>query len=226
MMLPKQLPPALDNPAVRRYWQLLRHKRVGLFCKRGFDIILSAAMLLLLSPVFLALALWIKLDSPGPVFFRQQRVTTGGRIFRIFKFRTMVQGAEKLGSLITEPGDMRITRVGKRLRDLRIDEIPQLLNVLLGDMSFVGTRPEVPRYVEAYTDEMWATLLLPAGITSNASIKFKDEQQMLDSGSDTDDIYIHQVLPAKMVYNLQYLENFSFWGDIAIMLRTAVGIFR
>ena len=168
----------------------------------------------------LIIAIWIKLDSKGPVFFRQRRVTTYGRVFRIFKFRTMVTDAEKKGTQVTVKGDSRITKAGKFLRKCRLDELPQLFNVLIGDMSFVGTRPEVEHYVDRYTDEMNATLLMPAGITSLASIKFKDEEKLLDGAEDPDEVYVNSVLPQKMVYNLEYIRKFNFFYDIKLMFMT------
>ena len=188
--------------------------------KRIFDIVMSLLLLMILSPVFLVVSIWIKLDSKGPVFFRQVRVTTYGKQFRIFKFRTMCENAEKKGSLVTVGNDSRITKVGEKIRHCRLDEIPQLLNVLAGDMTFVGTRPEVVKYVNAYSDEMYATLLLPAGITSVASIQYKDEDEILSKAKDPDDAYIHEVLPDKMKYNLASIENFSFLNEIKIMANT------
>ena len=179
---------------------------------------------MVLSPVLLVLAICIKLDSPGTVFFRQVRVTQYGREFRIFKFRTMVQDAPKLGSAVTVKNDMRITRMGRLLRGCRLDELPQLINILKGEMSFVGTRPEVPKYVSQYTPEMMATLLLPAGVTSEASIQYKDEDRLLDGASDPDKTYVEQVLPGKMAYNLQSLRDFSFWGEWKTMLHTVTAV--
>ena len=218
------LPAELKTDAVRPYYEALSRHRVGLAAKRLFDVIVSALMLVVLSPVFLVLAIAIKLDSPGPVFFRQVRVTQYGRNFRIFKFRTMVNNADKIGSQVTVGNDARITRVGKFIRDCRLDEIGQLLNVLAGDMTFVGTRPEVRKYVDAYTPEMWATLLLPAGITSEASILYKDESRLLEQAKDVDDAYIRQVLPGKMKYNLYSIRNFSFWFEIRTMFRTVFAV--
>lgn len=177
-----------------------------------------------LPEVFLVLAEWIKMDSKGPVFFRQERITQYGRVFRIFKFRTMVNNADKIGSQVTVGGDARITRVGAKIRKVRLDEIPQLINVLIGDMSFVGTRPEVKRYVDAYTDEMYATLLLPAGITSEASIRYKDEDEILAGAEDVDKAYIEQVLPDKMKYNLDEIKRFGFFREIGTMFRTVLAV--
>lgn len=215
-----KLPEYMRNDKVKPYYELLRKRTVSLIMKRIFDIVMSLLLLMILSPVFLVVSIWIKLDSKGPVFFRQVRVTTYGKQFRIFKFRTMCENAEKKGSLVTVGNDSRITKVGEKIRHCRLDEIPQLLNVLAGDMTFVGTRPEVVKYVNAYSDEMYATLLLPAGITSVASIQYKDEDEILSKAKDPDDAYIHEVLPDKMKYNLASIENFSFLNEIKIMANT------
>ena len=158
--------------------------------------------------------------------FRQVRVTTYGKPFRIFKFRTMVNNADKIGTQVTTKGDSRVTRMGKMLRGCRLDELPQLFNVLKGEMSFVGTRPEVEKYVAHYTDEMKATLLMPAGITSRASIEYKDEERLLESAENADEVYIHQVLPEKMKYNLRAIEKFSFWDDIKTMFATVIAVVK
>ena len=221
----EDLPDNLRTDAVRPYYDLLAKRRGSLLLKRCFDIVVSAVMLLVLSPVFLILAIAIKLDSPGPVFYRQVRVTQYGREFRIFKFRSMVSDADKRGSLVTVSGDSRITRVGKFIRKCRLDEVCQLIDVLRGTMTFVGTRPEVPKYVAAYTPEMLATLLLPAGVTSEASIEYKDEAELLDAAADVDAVYIRDVLPGKMRYNLQSLKDFSFFSDIKTMFRTVFAVF-
>ena len=215
-----KLPEYMRNDEVKPYYELLKKRTGSLIMKRIFDIVMSLLLLMILSPVFLAVSIWIKLDSKGPVFFRQVRVTTYGKQFRIFKFRTMCENAEKKGSLVTVGNDSRITKVGEKIRHCRLDEIPQLLNVLAGDMTFVGTRPEVVKYVNAYSDEMYATLLLPAGITSVASIQYKDEDEILSKAEDPDDAYIHEVLPDKMKYNLASIENFSFWNEIKTMANT------
>ena len=220
----EDLPEQLRTDAVRPYYETIRTHAVGLAAKRLFDIAVSVVLLAILLPVFAVLAVAIKLDSPGPVFFRQVRVTQYGGTFRIFKFRTMVQNAEKLGAQVTVGKDPRITRVGKFIRDSRLDEICQLLNVLRGEMTFVGTRPEVPRYVEAYTPEMWATLLLPAGITSEASIRYKDEAQLLREAENVDDTYIRQVLPGKMRYNLDAIRRFSVWSELRTIARTLLAV--
>ena len=209
---------------VRPYYDALRRKRFSLFLKRVFDVVASAIMLVLLSPLFLILAIAVKIDSPGPVFFRQERVTQYGRHFRIFKFRSMVQNADKKGFLVTIGGDSRITRVGRFIRKYRLDEISQLIDVLRGTMTFVGTRPEVPKYVEKYTSEMLATLLLPAGVTSLASIKFKEEAALIASADDVDSVYVETILPRKMEYNLSYLNIFSFLGDLKLMVDTVLAV--
>lgn len=221
-----ELPDFMRNESVKVYYDILQKKKMHLVLKRCFDVVVSIVMLLLFSPIFLILAIWIKLDSPGPVFFRQERVTQYGRIFRIFKFRTMVNHADKMGSQVTVGNDARITKVGAKIRKVRLDEIPQLLNVLCGDMSFVGTRPEVKKYVDAYAEEMYATLLLPAGITSEASIRYKDEDEILAGAEDVDQVYIEKVLPEKMKYNLKAIEKFSFWGELYVMLQTFFAVLR
>ena len=220
----EDLPAELRTDAVRLYYDILSKRRGSLVLKRCFDVVLSALMLVLLSPVFLILAIAIKLDSPGPVFYRQVRVTQYGRHFRIFKFRSMVTDADKRGSLVTVSGDSRITRVGRFIRKCRLDELCQLIDVLRGTMTFVGTRPEVPRYVTAYTPEMLATLLLPAGVTSRASILYKDEAELLDAADDVDAVYIRDVLPGKMRYNLEELKEFSFFSDIKTMFQTVFAV--
>ena len=183
------LPDFMRTKEVRPYYDIIKEHEKELYLKRAFDVVAASVLLVLLAPVMLVIAVWIKLDSPGPVFFRQTRITQYGKEFRIFKFRTMVNNADKMGSAVTVGNDSRITKVGKIIRKYRIDEFPQLFNVLLGDMSFVGTRPEVPKYVSAYSDEMYATLLLPAGITSKTSIEYKDEDLLLKNPDDIDFTY-------------------------------------
>ncbi len=225
MMLIKweKLPEEMRTDEVRKYYEILKKKRCSLFFKRLFDIFVSLFLLALLLPIFLILAIAIKIDSKGPVFYRQLRVTQYGKTFRIFKFRSMVQNADK-GSQVTVSGDARVTRVGKLVRKCRLDEISQLIDVLRGKMTFVGTRPEVPKYVDRYTPEMMATLLLPAGVTSLASIYYKDEAELLDAAEDTDTVYVEKVLPAKMRYNLEAIEKFGFWSDIKIMFMTVFAV--
>lgn len=219
----EQLPKEMQNLEVRKYYDILRKRRVGLFCKRVFDFVASLIMLIVLLLVFLILAIAIKIDSPGPVFYRQERVTQYGRIFRIHKFRTMVQDADK-GSQVTVNNDSRITCVGKNIRSCRLDEIAQLIDIICGAMTFVGTRPESKKYVNEYTDEMMATLLLPAGVTSLASIYYKDEAKLIEGVEDTDKVYIEKILPGKMYYNLKGIEQFSFWSDIKVMFMTVFAV--
>ena len=221
-----ELPQNMQSDAVREYYDILNSKTVSLILKRIFDIIVSSVLIVICSPIMLILAICIKIDSKGPVMFRQRRVTTYNRVFRIFKFRTMVNDAEKKGTQVTTNNDPRVTKVGKLIRGCRLDELPQLVNVFLGDMTFVGTRPEVEKYVAAYTDEMMATLLLPAGITSVASIKYKNEERLLEAAENTDEVYINEVLPEKMKYNLEALKNFSFFGDIKIMFQTVLAVLK
>ena len=211
------LPQELQCEEVRPYFEILNQRRTSLLCKSIFDRVMAAGMLITLSPVFLVLAIMIKRDSEGEVFFRQTRVTQYGRTFGIYKFRTMVKNAESLGAQVTSQNDMS---------SCRLDELPQLINILLGDMSFVGTRPEVPRYVAAYTDEMKATLLLPAGVTSVASIAYKDEDQLLQNAQNVDEVYINEVLPGKMAWNLKSIKEFSFLQDIKTMIDTVLAVLR
>lgn len=221
-----ELPEFMKNEEVKTYYNILQKKKTSLMLKRVFDVIVSILMIILLSPVLVAVSIWIKLDSKGPVFYRQERITQYGRVFRIFKFRTMVTGADKIGTLVTTKNDSRITRVGEKIRKCRLDEIPQLFNILLGDMSFVGTRPEVKKYVDVYTDEMMATLLLPAGVTSLASIQYRDEDEILakyvDEEHSVDEVYVEKILPDKMKYNLKYLKSFSIVEDIVLCVKTVI----
>lgn len=214
------LPSSMQNDEVKFYYDILQHKRISIVVKYIFDKLMAITLLLIFSPLFLILGILIKIDSPGEIFFRQVRVTQYGKSFRIYKFRTMVSNAEKIGNQITINQDIRITKIGKKIRKCRLDELPQLINIIKGEMSFVGTRPEVPKYVAFYSKEMLATLLLPAGVTSSASIAFKDEEQLLKNEKDIDIAYVEKVLPQKMEYNLEGLRNFSFSEDIKIMLKT------
>ena len=225
----EKLPKELRNAKVKKYYNLLKKKQVSLFVKRLLDVIFGAILLVLFSPIFLILAIVIKIDSKGPIFYRQERVTIYNRTFKIFKFRTMVQNADKIGPLATVENDKRVTRVGRIIRKVRLDEIPQLINIIAGDMSFVGTRPEVRKYVDAYNDEMKATLLMRAGVTSYASIVFKDEDQIIkkyvNKNHDVDDVYVHKVLPIKMKMNLEYIKKFNVFYDIMIVMWTALAVF-
>lgn len=222
----EDLPDYMRTEEVRPYYDSLKKKQVSLFLKRCFDLIVGIIVFIILSPVMIIFSIAIAIDSRGGVFFRQERVTQYGRKFRIFKFRTMVANAESIGSQVTVQNDMRITRVGKLLRKTRLDEFPQLINVILGDMSFVGTRPEVTKYVDRYTPEMYATLLLPAGITSIASINYKDEDELLANAANVDAVYINEVLPCKMKYNLASIMDFSFFGEILTMFKTVFAVLK
>ena len=222
----EEFPKEFQTEEVKKYYDILSKKKGSLFLKRVFDVIVSLIMLIILLPVFIILGIAIKIDSKGPVFFRQERIAQYGRTFRIFKFRTMVNNAEKLGTQVTVGNDSRITRVGSFIRNCRLDEISQLLNILTGDMTFVGTRPEVKKYVDYYTKEMMATLLLPAGVTSLASIYYKDEAELLEKSENPDKTYIEEILPEKMKYNLQSIEKFNFIEDIKIMFMTALAIIK
>lgn len=226
----EQLPVFLQTQEAKQVYEGLQRRKMQLFLKWLFDKVMSVVLLLALSPVLVFFAIWIKLDSPGSVFYRQERVTQYGRVFKIFKFRTMVTNADKIGSLVTVGQDSRITRVGQIIRKYRLDELPQLLNVLLGDMSFVGTRPEVPKYTAHYTDAMNTTLLSLAGITSSASIEYKEEDAVLaryvKQGGDIDEIYVEKILPAKMAYNQQDIKDFSFFHDLSIMWKTVIAVLK
>lgn len=218
------LPEFMRTEEVRPYWEVLNKKRGQLVLKRIFDLIVSLLLLIILAIPMLILAVWIKTDSPGPIFYRQERVTTYGKHFRIHKFRTMVSNADKIGTAVTVGHDSRITKVGAKLRHVRLDELPQLIDVLQGTMSFVGTRPEAVKYVEQYKPEWNATLLLPAGITSECSIRYKDEDKLLDAASDPDRVYMEQVVPEKMKWNLKSIKEFSFGQELKTMVRTVIAV--
>ncbi len=221
----EELPERMRTPEVRKYYDILCGKKASLACKRCFDVAASLILLAVLSPVFLVVAVMVKTDSEGPVIYRQIRVTSYGKYFLILKFRSMkVARNEELQ--LTVSGDERITKVGKVIRKYRLDELPQLVNVLKGEMSFVGTRPEVPRYVEYYTPEMMATLLVPAGITANASIEYREESEELDSAEDPVKHYIEKILPEKMKYNLEDIERFSLLRDLKIIFRTIGAVLK
>ena len=221
------LPDEMRTKEVRKYYNILMKHRMWLKMKRVLDVIVAGIMLAVLIIPMGIIALAISIDSPGAVFFRQARVTQYGRIFRIYKFRTMVDNASKLGAAVTVDNDSRITKVGAFLRKYRMDEFPQLFNILAGDMTLVGTRPEVPKYVKKYTKEMYATLLLPAGLTSRTSIAYKDEDKLLGEAVDeksTDNIYLNEVLPAKMRYNLESMKHFGVKADAAVLLDTFTSV--
>ena len=219
-----ELPDFMRVPEVRPYYDILKRKQFSLLLKRVFDFVTALILLIVLAIPMAMIAIWIKLDSEGPVFYRQERVTTYGKYFRIHKFRTMVNNADKIGTAVTVSGDARITKVGKKLRDLRLDELPQVFDVLEGTMSFVGTRPEAVKYVEQYQPEFNATLLLPAGITSEAAIRYKDEAKLLDAANNVDQVYVEKVLPEKMKWNLETIQHFSLLKDIATMFRTVAAV--
>lgn len=221
----EKLPPQFQNDEVKAYYDILKKKTSSLILKRTVDIIFSIVLLIILLIPITIISIAVKLTSEGPVFYRQVRVTKYGKHFKIFKFRTMVVNADKIGSLVTTDSDSRVTKVGRVLRKYRLDELPQVFNVLSGSMSVVGTRPEVPRYVDKYTPEYYATLLMPAGITSLASIMYKDEEKLLNGEEDVDNIYINKVLPEKMKYNLEYTKSFSFLSDIKLMFKTVKEVF-
>lgn len=219
-----ELPDFMRVPEVRPYYDVLKKKRFSLLLKRIFDFVTALMLLIILAIPMVLIAIWIKLDSKGPVFYRQERVTAYGKHFRIHKFRTMVNNADKIGTAVTVSGDARITKVGQKLRDLRLDELPQVFDVLEGTMSFVGTRPEATKYVEQYRPEFNATLLLPAGITSEAAIRYKDEAKLLDAANDVDKVYVEQVLPEKMKWNLKAIQQFSLSKDYATMFQTVFAV--
>lgn len=220
----EELPDFMQVDEVRPYWEILSKKRGQIFLKRVFDLVVAVILLVVFIVPLAVIAVMVKMDSEGPVFYRQERVTVYGKHFRIHKFRTMVFNADKIGAGVTIENDSRITRVGAKLRYLRLDELPQLLDVISGDMSFVGTRPETVEYVERYTPEMLATLLMPAGITSEASIRYKDENKLLNATSNVEDVYVYKVLPAKMMWNLESIKQFGFSKEILTMFRTIVTI--
>ena len=218
------LPDFMRVPEVRPYWEILNKKRGQLMLKRLFDLVAGVILLIILAIPMAVIAVLIKRDSEGPVFYRQERATAYGKHFRIHKFRTMVSNADKIGSTVTVGNDSRITKVGSKLRGHRPDELPQVLDVISGNMSFVGTRPEAVKYIERYEPEYRATLLMPAGITSEASIRYKDEDRLLNAADDVDKVYIEKVLPEKMKWNLKSIKEFSFSGDIATMFRTVFAV--
>ena len=214
----------MKNDEVRVYYNSLQKKKVSMFLKRVMDLVGGVILLIILAIPMGIIAVMIKLDSEGPVFYRQERVTTYGKHFRIHKFRTMVSNADKIGTAVTVGNDNRITKVGSRLRGCRLDELPQVLDLISGNMSFVGTRPEAVKYVEKYKPEYFATLLLPAGITSEASIRYKNEAELLDSADDVDKVYVEKVLQDKMEYNLESIIKFSVFGDLTTMFRTVFAV--
>lgn len=222
----EKLPRYMQTEEVRPYYESLKKKKLSLALKRMFDIIVSALMIVTCSPILLAISIMIVSDSKGGIFYRQERVTQYGKKFRIYKFRTMVANADKIGTQVTVSNDSRVTKVGEKLREYRLDEIPQLFNILSGDMTFVGTRPESVYYVKHYTPEMYATLLLPAGVTSEASIRYKNEAELLDKADNVDKVYIEKILPEKMKYNLESIKKFNSLREIMTMFRTVLAVVR
>ena len=216
----------MQNDDVKWYYEILSNRRGSLVIKRLFDIVLSSVFIICFGWIILALWIVVRMDSPGGAFFKQQRVTKDGKVFEILKFRTMVLDADKKGSGVTLENDPRITKAGKWLRKYRLDEIPQIFNILKGELSFVGVRPESVKYVKKYTPKMYATLLLPAGVTSLTSILYKDESKLLKNSENPDETYIREILPNKMKYNLEYIEKFGFWYDIKIMFKTVIAVIK
>ena len=222
----EELPEKMRTREVMRYYNIIVRHSGWFKVKRVMDICVSLVLLAILLIPMGIIALMIKTDSQGPVFFRQERVTQYGKIFKIYKFRTMVDNASQLGSQVTVNNDARITRVGKLLRKYRLDEFPQLFNILAGDMTLVGTRPEVIKYVKEYSGEMYATLLLPAGLTSRTSIAYKDEDKLLKDAKDADKVYVDEILPVKMKYNLESLRRFGVREDMTVMWNTFVSVLK
>ena len=220
----EELPDFMRTEEVRPYYEILEKRKLSLFLKRVFDIVVGFILLIITAIPMVIIAVAIKMDSDGTVFYRQERVTTYGKHFKIHKFRTMVSNADKIGSVVTVGNDSRITKVGEKRRGCRLDELPQVLDLISGNMSFVGTRPEAVKYVEKYKPEYYATLLLPAGITSEASIRYKDEAELLDVADDVDRVYVEDVLPGKMKYNLESIRKFSFMRECVTMLRTVLAV--
>ncbi len=214
----------MQIPEVREYYEILSKRKKSLIVKRVFDLVISFILLIIAAAPMIVIAAAIAIDSPGGIFYRQERVTAYGKRFMIHKFRTMVVNADTIGTQVTARNDSRVTKIGKFLRKYRLDELPQLIDIFIGDMSFVGTRPEVVKYVKAYTKEMRATLLLPAGVTSEASIRYKDEADLLSGAEDVDRIYIEKVLPGKMEYNLESIRRFGLFRELKTMIRTVIAV--
>ena len=218
------LPDFMKTPEIRPYWEIVWKRRSELVLKRLFDVVVAVILLIILAIPMLIIAVMIKAEDGGSVMYRQERVTTYGKHFRIHKFRTMVSDADRIGTPVTVENDSRITVIGSKLRRLRLDELPQVIDVIAGTMSFVGTRPEAVKYVEMYKPEYNATLLMPAGITSECSIRYKDENKLLDGVSDVDKVYVEQVLPEKMKWNLESIKRFGFLREILTMFRTVAAV--
>lgn len=221
-----ELPPKMQNEATKKCCETLLAKKGTLLAKRIIDFTVCLLIFIVVSPIFLIICLLIKLTSKGPVFFKQERVGRDMKSFKILKFRTMVKDADKKGIALTTGNDSRITPFGAFLRKINMDEMPQLLNVIKGDMSIIGTRPEVWQYVNVYTDAMLATLLLYPGMVSIASIHYKNENDLLTGISDVEKTYIEKILPDKMRYNIDYLKNISVSGDFRILIKTIACAFE
>ncbi len=223
----KDIPAFMKNDRVREYYNILKKHEKELKLKRICDIILGLVLFVILLPVMICIGVAVKMDSKGPALFIQTRITTYGKRFKIYKFRTMSAG-KRSGSetQVTARDDDRITVIGKKLRKYRLDELPQLWNIIKGDMTFVGTRPEVEKYVRQYADEMKATLLIPAGVTSRASIEYKDEEELLTGVEDVEEVYIRKILPEKMKYNLEALRHYSFLSDVRTLIQTVGAVIR
>ena len=222
----EDLPRFMQCEEVKEYYDILAKKKLSLKLKRAFDVVAGVGILIVTAIPMLIISIKIATESSGGVLYRQERITRYGKKFRIHKFRTMVANADKIGSAVTISGDSRITPTGAFLRKYRLDELPQVLDVLAGNMSFVGTRPEATKYVKKYTKEMRATLLMPAGITSEASIRYKDEAELLDAADDVDKVYVEKVLPEKMKYNLESIRKFSLWRELMTMIKTVLAVIR
>ncbi len=203
---------------------ILQQKRLQLILKRVFDIVVSFIGLVILSPLFIILAIVIVSDSKGPVFFKQTRVGRNGVLFKIYKFRTMIEDAEAKGMQLTVGDDSRITNVGAFLRKTKIDELPQLINVLKGEMSFVGPRPEVPKYVELYTEDQRQVLMVRPGITDLASIEYRNESALLATTDNPEKVYLEEIIPGKLELNRKYIVNMSLAIDMRIIMRTISAI--
>lgn len=223
----KDIPAFMKNDRVREYYNILKKHEKELKLKRICDIILGLVLFVLLLPIMICIGIAVKLDSKGPALFRQTRITAYGKRFKIYKFRTMCAGKRSSSETqVTARDDARITGIGKKLRRYRLDELPQLWNIIKGDMTFVGTRPEVEKYVRQYADEMKATLLIPAGVTSRASIEYKDEEELLAGVEDVEEAYIQKILPEKMKYNLEALRHYSFLSDVRTLIQTVGAVIR
>ncbi|MCI8781758.1 MAG: sugar transferase [Lachnospiraceae bacterium] len=222
----EELPGYMKTEAVRPYHEKIRKKKYVLVIKRIFDFFAATIMLFLFLPAMLIISFLIAKDTEGGVFFCQERITQYGRKFRIIKFRTMAVDKKGKGTQVTLLNDCRVTKIGRILRKYRLDELPQLINIIMGDMSFCGTRPESTYYVKKYNPEMFATLLLPAGLTSEASIRYKDEAELLATAEDADKVYLDKVLPEKMKYNLESIQKFTLFREMATLIKTILAVVR